>query len=95
MDTPNSTTNEAARKSGKHLPLDERGMIQALRREGKSLRAIAEAIGCVHPTGMYELRRGIPVKTHAKGHAPVYTAKRGQKAYENCTEPTAASLVNS
>ena len=39
MDTPNSTTNEAARKSGKHLTLDERGIIQALRREGKSLRA--------------------------------------------------------
>ena len=94
MDTPNSTTNEAVRKSGKHLTLDERGMIQALRRI-RWLRAIAEAIGCVHTTGMYELRRGIPVKTHAKGHAPVYTAKRGQKAYENCTEPTAASLVNS
>ena len=55
MDTPNSTTNEAARKSGKHLTLDERGMIQALQREGKSLRAIAEAIGCVHTTVMYEL----------------------------------------
>lgn len=38
MDTPNSTTNEAVRKSGKHLTLDERGMIQALQREGKSLR---------------------------------------------------------
>ena len=35
MDTPNFTTNEAARKSGKHLTLDERGMIQALQREGK------------------------------------------------------------
>ena len=82
MDNSNSTTNEAARKSGKHLTLDERGMIQALRREGNSLRAIAEAIGCVHTTVMYELRRGTPVKTHAKGRAPVYTAKRGQKAYE-------------
>ena len=82
MDTPNSTTNEAARKSGKHLTLDERGIIQALRREGKSLRAIAEVIGCVHTTVMYELRRGTPARTHAKGRAPVYAAKRGQKAYE-------------
>ena len=82
MDTPNSTTNEAVRKSGKHLTLDERGMIQALQREGKSLRAIAEVIGCAHTTVMYELQRGTPARTHSKGRAPVYTAKRGQKTYE-------------
>ncbi len=28
MDTPNSTTNEAVRKSGKHFTLNQRGMIQ-------------------------------------------------------------------
>ena len=57
-------------------------MLQALLREGKLLRAIAEAIGRFHIKGMYELRRGTPARTHAKGRIPVYTAKRVQKAYE-------------
>lgn len=82
MDQLNTTTSEGTRKQGRHLTLDERGMIQALHREGKSLRAIAEAVGCAHTTVWYELRRGTPPKAHAKGRAPMYTAKRGQKAYE-------------
>jgi len=83
MDNTNFTTIEAKRKSGKHLTPIERGIIQALRREGKSLRQIAAAVGCAHTTIMYELRRGTPAKVHVKGPAPIYTAKRGQKAYEN------------
>ena len=38
MDYAYSTTMEAVRKSGKHFTLDERGQIQALHREGFSLR---------------------------------------------------------
>ena len=55
MDYIRSTTTEAVRKSGKHLTLDERGQIQALHREGFSLRAIAARIGCSHTAIYYEL----------------------------------------
>ncbi len=42
MDQYNSNTLEGSRKSGKYLTLDEREMIQALHRQGKTLRSIAE-----------------------------------------------------
>ena len=45
---------------GRHLSLEERGMIQALHRQGLSLRNIAAAVGCAHTTVFYELRRGTP-----------------------------------
>ncbi len=60
MDYTHSTTTEAVRKSGKHLTLDERGQIQALHREGFSLRTIAARIACSHTAIYYELRRGTP-----------------------------------
>ena len=58
MDYAYSTTMEAVRKSGKHFTLDERGQIQALHREGFSLRAIAARVGCSHTAIHYELKRG-------------------------------------
>ena len=82
MDKSYSNTIEEARKAGKHLTQDERGMIQALHREGKSLRAIAEMVGCAHTTVWYELKRGTPERTGTRGRAPQYTAKRGQAAYK-------------
>ena len=60
MDYAYSTTMEAVRKSGKHFTLDERGQIQALHREGFSLRAIAARVGCSHTAIHYELKRGTP-----------------------------------
>jgi IS30 family transposase len=45
MDQNHFNTDEAVRKSGSHLTLAERGMIQALHREGMSLRDIAKNIG--------------------------------------------------
>ena len=81
MDYPHSTTTEAIRKSGKHLTLDERGQIQALHREGFSLRAIAARIGCSHTTIHYEITRGTPERRSARGRSPQYTARRGQRAY--------------
>lgn len=56
-------------------------MIQALHRQGLSLRSIAAAIGCTHTTVFYELRRGTPDRKSKHGRAPQYMAKRGQKAY--------------
>ena len=81
MDYAYSTTTEAIRKSGKHLTLDERGQIQALHREGFSLRAIAARIGCSHITIHYELRRVMPERRSARGRSPQYTAKRGSQVY--------------
>lgn len=40
MDQNHFNTDEAVRKSGSHLTLAERGMIQALHKEGMSLRGI-------------------------------------------------------
>lgn len=81
MDQYNFNTIEDTRKSGNHLTLDERGMIQALHRQGCSLRRIAAEVGCAHTTILYELRRGTPSKQGSRGRAHLYTAKRGQKAY--------------
>lgn len=62
MDHSYSNTEFTNHVHGKHIPLDERDQIQALHREGLSLRKIAERVGCAHTTVMYELRRGTPDK---------------------------------
>ena len=82
MDQQHSNTFEEPRKRGKHLTLEERGMIQALQRQGLSLRAIAEAVGCAHTTIHYELKRGTPKRKSNRGRQPMYKAKRGQDAYK-------------
>lgn len=46
------------------------------------MRKVAAEVGCAHTTVFYELRRGTPEKKGNRGRAPQYTAKRGQKAYE-------------
>lgn len=81
MDCNNSNTNEEVRKSGSHLSLDERGMIQALHRKGLSLRAIAEIVGCAHTTIHYELKRGTPKRKGTRGRSTLYVAKFGKQAY--------------
>ena len=81
MDQNQFNTDEAVRKSGRHLTLAERGMIQALHKEGVSLRGIAKSVGCAHTTIYYELKRGIPPRKSNRGRIPGYTAKRGQEAY--------------
>ncbi|WP_296768227.1 helix-turn-helix domain-containing protein [Selenomonas sp.] len=55
--------------------MEERGMIQALHRQGLSLRRIAAEVGCAHTTVFYELRRGTPVRKSSRGRTPQYTAK--------------------
>ena len=81
MDHIHSNTIKDVRTPGRHLSLEERGMIQALHRQGLSLRNIAAAVGCAHTTVFYELRRGTPDRKSKHGRAPQYMAKRGQKAY--------------
>ena len=81
MDQSHFNTIEETRKSGRHLSLEERGMIQALHRKGYSLRSIAAEVNCAHTTVFYELRRGTPEKRGSRGRMPQYTAKRGHNAY--------------
>lgn len=50
MDHIHSNTIEDVRTSGRHLSLEERGMIQALHRQGLSLRNIVAAVRCAHTT---------------------------------------------
>lgn len=81
MDQSHFNTIEETRKSGRHLSLEECGMIQALHRKGYSLRSIAAEVNCAHTTVFYELRRGTPEKRGFRGRMPQYTAKRGHNAY--------------
>ena len=81
MDHIHSNTMEDVRIPDRHLSLEERGMMQALHRQGLSLRNIAAAVGSTHTTVFYELRRGTPERKSKHGRAPQYMAKRGQKAY--------------
>lgn len=91
MDQTNSITIQEKRKRSKHLIQEERSIIQVLHSQGLTLRAIAEYVGCTHTTVYYELRRGTPIEKSARGRQPVYTAKRGQAAYDkhrkNCRRP--------
>ena len=82
MDQPNFTTDYTTRKKGKHLILDERGMIQALPEEKRSLREIAAALNCSPSTICVELKRGTPEWNGNRGRNPKYNAKRGQEVYE-------------
>ena len=81
MDHIHSNTMEDVRIPDRHLSLEERGMMQALHRQGLSLRNIAATVGCAHTTVFYELRRGTPERKSKHGRAPQYMAKRGQQAY--------------
>ena len=60
MDQFYFTTDYTTCKKGKHLTLDESGMIQALHEEKCSLRKIADTLNCQPPTIYYEVNRGTP-----------------------------------
>ena len=46
------------------------------------MRYIATIVGCAHTTIYNEIRRETPHPKSNRGRKPQYTAKRGQKAYE-------------
>lgn len=82
MDCPYCITDAEKRKKGKHLTDIDRGIIQALNREGMSLRKIAGHIGCSPSTVLNELRRGTPPRKSNRGRIPGYSAKRGSEVYQ-------------
>ncbi len=69
-------------KKGAHLTLDERGIIFALHKQGKSNRFIAAELNCSPSTIGYELKRGTPARNGLRGRHPSYNAKYGQQCYE-------------
>ena len=81
MDCRHYITDLPERKSGKHLQREERGAIQALKRQGLSNRAIARALGCSPTTIGNELRRGTPPRKSSEGRAPGYSARHGEALY--------------
>ena len=83
MDCRHYITDLPERKSGQHLQREERGAIQALKRQGLSNRAIAGELGCSPTTIGNELRRGTPPRKSSKGRAPGYSAKHGEAIYRS------------
>lgn len=83
MDKNDYITNPSERKIGKHLTAEDRGAIQALRKEGYGVRAIARNIGCAPGTITYELRRGTPERKGARGCSPGCSAKHVEKVYKS------------
>ncbi len=67
MDCQHYITELPERKRGQHLQREERGAIQALKRQGLSIGN--------------ELRRGTPPRKSSKGRAPGYSAKLGEAVY--------------
>ena len=83
MDCCHYITDLPERKSGQHLQREERGAIQALKRQGLSNRAIARELGCSPTTIGNELRRGTPPRKSSKGRTPGYSAKHGEAVYRS------------
>ena len=72
----------AERKRGPHLGPEERGTIEALKKQGFGAGAISRAIGCAPSTVTNELERGTPPRRSSKGKAPGYSPKRGEAVYK-------------
>ena len=81
MDCYHCITELPERKRGQHLQREERGAIQALKRQVLSNRAIARDLICSPTTVGNELKRDTPPRKSSKGRAPGYSAKRGEAVY--------------
>lgn len=75
--------NNTENRTFAHLTAFNRGQIQALRKQGKTLQAIADEIGCHKSTISRELKRGsvIQKRTDLTEHI-VYFPDTGQAVYE-------------
>ena len=82
MDQLNSITTLSEHQRGKHLSFEDRVILQTLLRQGYSIRAIARKLNCSPSTVSNEIKRGTPLKKCRRGRKPVYTAQRGQAAYD-------------
>lgn len=72
------------KRSFTHLTEFDRGQIQALRKQGKTLQAIADEVGCHKSTISRELKRGSVVQRRSDLiEHQVYFADVGQRVYES------------
>lgn len=83
MDQLNSNTNIPNRERGKHLTFEDRCSIKVCLKLGLHFRSIANLVNCSIGTISNEIKRGMCEKKGVRGRNPEYSAKRGQKAYEN------------
>ncbi|EIJ77611.1 Integrase catalytic region (plasmid) [Bacillus methanolicus PB1] len=77
------TQSTTKKRLFKHLTPFDRGKIAALRAEGKSLQAIADAVGCHKSTISRELKRGTVTQMKTGGKLfEAYFPDTGQLVYE-------------
>ena len=93
MDHIHSNTIEDVRTPGRHLSLEERGMIQALHRQGFPFNIIA-AVGCAHTTVFYELRERQIGKTSTVVPLSIWQSAVRRKLMQRIAR-TPGSLVKS
>ncbi|WP_339064312.1 IS30 family transposase [Tepidibacillus marianensis] len=78
-----SSHSNIDKRNFKHLTTFDRGRIAALRTEGKSLQAIADAVGCNKSTISRELKRGTVIQMKTGGKlVEIYFPDTGQRKYE-------------
>lgn len=82
MSYTNSTTIYSSHERGKHLNFEDRCAIRVCQKLGMSLRKTAEIVCCAASTVLNELRRGTKERQGNRGRKPEYSAKYGQKVYE-------------
>jgi len=78
-----SSHSNTDKRTFKHLTAFDRGRIAALHKEGKSLQAIANAVGCHKSTISRELQRGTVTQMKTNGKmVKIYFPDTGQRVYE-------------
>src|SRR5690606_30552659 len=75
--------NNTKERTFEHLTAINRGQIQALHKQGKTLKAIADEIGCHKSTISRELKRGSVTQRRSDlSEHTVYFPDTGQAVYE-------------
>lgn len=86
MEHIHSNTNFTERKRGQHLSLDERGIIQALKKEGRSNYYIADRLNCSVSTIGYERhidKIGVAAIVHILCREALISCAGWQRKFEN------------
>lgn len=90
MDRTQYTTNKADRKPGKHLTMEDRGAIEAMKKLGQSNRAIARYLNCSPPPFRTNRSAARGPKTAGAAVLPA-TAQNAECLYIKRIEQTATS----
>lgn len=89
-----NSNNNTKERTFSHLTAFNRGQIQALRNEGKTLQAIADAIGFDKSTVSRELKRGtVTQRAYDLSEYEAYFPETGQAVYESNRSRCGAKYV--